>query len=205
MLRWDSTPARGWSQQKGTKMDRTKYVPEQDSTEGQTKLARELGTVVLVVGEGDCKCGCGDKTARPTSNFRPGHDAKLRGKLGRAHAAGVNVTTIHGDEQQTRAPLEVAADFGTEWVEQLQRAADKRTAKLERAAAKAEQDDAPPATDSAATTLVGQTARFKVGRWPHAGEIVTAAIDGTLDIEYTDGKGEKHTVTKNAADVEVVS
>lgn len=41
-----------------------------------------------------CKCGCREKVV---SEFRQGHDARLKGRLQRAHVAGVEVAIIEGE------------------------------------------------------------------------------------------------------------
>ena len=56
------------------------------------------GAVAIAPGRGQCECGCGAATK---SRFAPGHDARLRGVLQRAYAAG--------DEE---AGLELAARGG---------------------------------------------------------------------------------------------
>jgi len=54
-----------------------------------------------------CMCGCGERVAKKTSQFKPGHDARLRGrllKLRRADAARGN-----NDSKKTEAERE--ADY----------------------------------------------------------------------------------------------
>jgi hypothetical protein len=47
--------------------------------------------VVLKVEDGRCGCGCGAEVAR---TFKQGHDARLKGILGRAHKGGQQVTIV---------------------------------------------------------------------------------------------------------------
>jgi hypothetical protein len=57
---------------------------------------------------GTCLCGCGEQTA-PKRRYRQGHDARLRGLLGRAHTAGAPVL-VNGKRRTARALL-VAGGF----------------------------------------------------------------------------------------------
>lgn len=59
--------------------------------------------LVLTVREGQCLCGCGADVAKGR-RFRQGHDARLRGMLGRAHTAGVPVT-VNGKRHTAASQL----------------------------------------------------------------------------------------------------
>lgn len=69
-------------------MSDTKYNPASDSTPAMAKASERDGRVHLDW-SGDpapCLCGCKGKA---TGRFQPGHDARLKGKLLRAHLADV--------------------------------------------------------------------------------------------------------------------
>jgi hypothetical protein len=59
--------------------------------------------LVLTVREGQCACGCGADVAKGRK-YRQGHDARLRGMLGRAFLAGVPVT-LNGKRGTAAAQL----------------------------------------------------------------------------------------------------
>lgn len=107
------------------------YDPGSDSTPNLNKQARELGVVMLDWSGARCLCGCrGEATGR----FQPGHDAKMKGKLMRAHIAGVKVRVIDGDKGVTAPAVNVAAILSTakyDWkkaIEEGAEAAKKRAA-----------------------------------------------------------------------------
>lgn len=57
----------------------------------RTRKAKD--EIELVVAEGTCGDGCGQEVAKGRS-FKQGHDAKLKGILGRAHKAGQSVAIV---------------------------------------------------------------------------------------------------------------
>jgi hypothetical protein len=65
--------------------------------------------IEIVVKSGTCGCGCGEPVAKGRS-FRQGHDAGLKGVLGRAHkdATPVRIVT-NGDRRTTTANAQLAA------------------------------------------------------------------------------------------------
>jgi hypothetical protein len=59
-----------------------------------------------------CLCGCGGFPAREGARFIPGHDAKLKSMLIKAHLEGVEKITIkNGDESRDVTPLEMATEL----------------------------------------------------------------------------------------------
>lgn len=78
---------------------------EQDSSEGYV----QEGMLVLYWGGDDdprCKCGCLD--SRASGDFRQGHDARLKGKLNRAHARDQKLLIIENGASSTTTPMEYA-------------------------------------------------------------------------------------------------
>lgn len=70
------------------------YDPKDDSSSGAAaKFGVPADQLVLVSSETTCQCGCGD-SRDPKRSFRPGHDARLKGSLGRALATNTKVTFI---------------------------------------------------------------------------------------------------------------
>jgi hypothetical protein len=68
----------------------------------RTRKAKD--EIELVVADGTCGDGCGAEVAKGRS-FRQGHDAKLKGILGRAHKAGQSVA-ITSDGTRTSSSAE---------------------------------------------------------------------------------------------------
>jgi len=58
------------------------------------------GVLTITVPEGTCECGCGQEAKR---RFAQGHDARLRGILGRAYKAGVKVKVVQDGKTETFA------------------------------------------------------------------------------------------------------
>lgn len=58
-----------------------------------TRTRKATSEIELVVAEGTCGDGCGEPVTKGRS-FRQGHDAKLKGILGRAHKAGQHVAIV---------------------------------------------------------------------------------------------------------------
>src|SRR3954465_1401266 len=86
------------------------YNPGSDSTPNLSKKAQEAGVVMLDWTGERCLCGCrGEATGR----FQPGHDAKMKGKLMRAHIAGVQIRVIDGEKSVTAPAVNVAGILST--------------------------------------------------------------------------------------------
>jgi len=72
----------------------------------------DLSPVTVTVTRTPCACGCGEMPQRPTARFVPGHDAKLKSMLIKAHLDGVQVIQLT-DKAGTRdlSPLELATEL----------------------------------------------------------------------------------------------
>lgn len=107
-----------------------KWKPEHESTPGLAHL--DPSKVVLYVarteaGRDGCPCGCGEFPEGEKAIFRMGHDARLRGKLIRAHLMDVNVVQFIDDHEHEFSALEMAAEY--DWQEYLRSAELKREGK----------------------------------------------------------------------------
>lgn len=80
-----------------------RWDPRSDSSPGH----EVPGMLVLAWENGKCGCGCG-ADVRPGSTFRQGHDARLKGKLQRAHRAGIEVRVITPEGTTNSSAAEVA-------------------------------------------------------------------------------------------------
>ena len=98
------------------------YDPRPDSSP-ETEHLRRLYPTALVIVQAGCNCGCGGPVGRK-SKFQPGHDAKLKGKLQRAHAAEAQVLLVGEDGSMLPVtPLSVAGYYGPNWVSIVERGA----------------------------------------------------------------------------------
>lgn len=79
--------------------------------------------LVLVGGAGLCNCGCGEATVGAKALFRPGHDQRLKGRLVRAHRAGVGVVAVHDGKVTRMSAADLAGRLS--W-EKVLEAADRR-------------------------------------------------------------------------------
>lgn len=68
-----------------------------------------MSALKIIANPGQCGCGCKEAVKGKTARFRPGHDARLRGELLRAHAAGRPVALTTGGETATIQAAEYAA------------------------------------------------------------------------------------------------
>lgn len=105
------------------------------------KSAAEDGNPVVGVSEGEvrllrdsdaqCLCGCGGETTSETADFLPGHDAKYKGILSRAHLRGDIVVWVDSDGSATTPAT--ARDLADErgWSKYLDQA-EKQAEKLRR-------------------------------------------------------------------------
>jgi hypothetical protein len=164
------------------------WKPKDDSSEGYATL--DPDAVVLNVGirQGSpgCPCGCGDFPMSDTATFAMGHDARLRGKLIRAHLMGVpiryHIGGILGD------PIEASALADQYyWTSYLDSAVLKRDGRNREILRRA----------------MGKPTLVRVGRWPLTGQV--AAIydegNGTHLVEYVNQAGDVRKI-KVAADRE---
>lgn len=102
----------------------TRYDPGVDSTPDLAKKAGSVGKLMLDISDSACLCGC--RTPTP-GRFRPGHDARLKGKLARAAIARVKLVVINdGREREMTARAfakEVSSD-AYDWTVALDRAVE---------------------------------------------------------------------------------
>lgn len=102
-----------------------KYDPGVDSTPALAKKAAEAGRVMLDVSDSACLCGC--RTPTP-GRFRPGHDARLKGKLARAAIARIGVTILNDGKERQMTARAFAKEVSTDsydWTEALDRAVER--------------------------------------------------------------------------------
>jgi hypothetical protein len=165
------------------------YDPRTESTEGHEVEGR---LVVVVPTSDSCRCGCLAEVAGKKSLFRMGHDARLRGRLMRAHLAGVRVTYKGFNVSEDLTAMEFAGQFDSpnySWTGALETAQAKHDAA------------ASPGVDAANRELVkkatgpqvGDNKLVKVGRWEYTGQVAAIFDDGdveTLLVEYVTRNGE---------------
>lgn len=116
-------------------------TPMMDSSPGSEDYRDTIGAnaidetaVVLIWSDGDsmfCKCGClTPRTPGSKSEFKQGHDARLKGILQRAHVRGSEVTIVNGAMMSSDA-MTVASSRG--WERFLEKAANTAEAKARKA------------------------------------------------------------------------
>jgi hypothetical protein len=164
------------------------YDPADDSSKGYGGIQRHTKAVVLrQVGEDGCPCGCGvafgasyhTKTGSEltmSGRFCIGHDARLRGKLIRAHLTGTSVVVIRDDEAaEPTSALEVAKQY--EWEPYLKNAELRREG----------------ANRNLLQSAMNSKRLVKVGRWEYTGQVV-AIFDtpdgGEYEVQYVTKQGE---------------
>lgn len=160
-----------------------RYNPAQDSSPGYDEP--EATVVTLAMKPGDCHCGCGEAPASPKSSFRMGHDARLKGKLIRAHLTDTPVVLVVGGHEYAPTPaIKRADEYG--WVGQLE-AAERRRADANR---------------KVIGTAMHSKRLVKVGRWQYdAIAVFRNAQDKELfDVTYVSRLGETKTVKGLKAD-----
>lgn len=160
-------------------------------------------TLILVQDDrngGDfCLCGCEQPTVGKDSLFRMGHDARLRGKLIRAHLMGIEVARVHGGAIISGDALTYAKSLGESFSVALTDAwtkeADRIATSLEKANRKV--------LDRATAGPVGDKVLVKVGRWEYTGQVAAVYDDGdTLEVEYVTKQGEVKTIRKPKSEVQ---
>lgn len=150
-----------------------KYDPRKESSPGK----KAKGKLILRVKEGQCACGCGEAPSGSKSVFRMGHDARLRGKLIRAHLTGTPVVLV--DEAQP-SPVSTAMEMAERhgWRQYLIDAETRREGKNRQVLNKA----------------LGSKRLIKVGRWEYTGQVVAIyEIQGNgeeYDVEYVTKMGD---------------
>lgn len=161
------------------------YNPADDSSERYH--GQDLANVILDIaarpdGTLGCPCGCNDVPAGPQSIFRMGHDAKLRGKLIRAHLMGAQIVEIRdGVPAPPKAPMDIARQHG--WESVLTDADARREA----------------TNRSLATRALRSKRLIKVGRWEYTGQVIAIrrSTQGAMlwDVQYVDKLGITHKLT----------
>ncbi len=151
---------------------------------------------ILVLGEGLCPCGCGESPKGGKAVFAMGHDARYRGKLMRAHVAGIPVSTVapDGKKPTEHDPRKLAAEHNWEhYLDAAKAREELRLAeKLDRANKKLVDD----------ALQVGDKRLIKIGRWEHTGQVVAIFDHGeSIEFQYVTKSGEKkrHRMPKEKA------
>lgn len=171
----------------------TDYDPAADSSPGTAELRPAYGGLLLRQSETECECGCGTPRSSK-ARFRPGHDAKLKGKLQRALAADVDIHLVgpDGSVQHTN-PTAVASHYGWSAI------VDKGAERIRRRSA------TPVAAEKRLAKLVedgrDDATLLKFGRWDKTGramamwrletgevEIQYVTTDGTIEVFVPDKK-----------------
>lgn len=155
-----------------------KWKPVDDSTPGY-RTVDPTRVVLAQVYEGarvGCPCGCKGYPLGDKAKFAMGHDARLRGKLIRAHLMGVEVVFVVNDvEVSPTSAVDVASLYG--WKEYLDSAVLRREGKNREVLARA----------------LGSERLLQVGRWQTTGQVVAVYRDekntDMYNIEYVDGAG----------------
>jgi len=199
------------------KFNPAKYDPATDSSPGTAKY-RTGGAPATVILDwtslthapaqpGDaptvtkvCPCGCRELLGSK-SKFRMGHDARLKGKLTRAHVTGTDITIVKGNDMSVTTAVALASQFTSpamDWVRAL-RDAEKRHKDIQDAKiARANKQ----VVATAKGPQVGTRKLVKVGRWNYTGQIVAVYEDKGLAVfEYVTTKGETKTVERPLDDV----
>lgn len=104
----------------------TTYDPAVDSTPGLQHKARDSGRLWLDISDSACLCGCKDPTP---GRFRPGHDARLKGKLLRAHLAKAPLTVVKDGKETQKTARAYAKEVSSErhdWTVALDRAVERQ-------------------------------------------------------------------------------
>lgn len=176
------------------------YRPKDDSTPGVLPKGTDPKTTLILehTDPANCPCGCNQPPRSKGRTFGMGHDARLRGKLIRAHLSGTPVcyATLapNGKDyvaKTTQDALFVAQGFG--WKDYLLDAEHKQGPSIAAKLAKANGEVLAAATGP----QIGDRKVVKVGRWSYTGQLMAVYANGDADefeVEYVDKKGGKHRV-----------
>lgn len=181
------------------KVNYSKYDPRVDSSvgaeaywavEGEEAPEDNPGfypseSVILLRDAGQCPCGCRETPKGGDRIFCMGHDARYRGKLIRAHVAGIEVVEAGNGGLTSGAAMTFAAQFG--WESYLEaageREAGRRAAKIERANKEV--------LARAVGPRIGDRHLVKVGRWGYTGQVVAVWEDqGQVELEFVTKAGD---------------
>lgn len=156
----------------------SKWKPVDDSTPGFRTV--DPRRVVLAQVTNDqrvgCPCGCQGYPLGTKAIFSMGHDARLRGKLIRAHLMGVEIVyVVDGTQVPAQTAMKVAEQF--DWGPYLESAVLRREGKNREVLQRA----------------MGSERCLKVGRWDTTGQVVAVYRDerntDMYEIEYVDPAG----------------
>lgn len=165
------------------------WTPRSDSSDGVDYQAigrnPETDLVLLRPSDKSCNCGCQQLPASKGRRFAMGHDARLRGKLIRAHLTGTPITVVTGGAPEEGTAMQIADRLG--WSKYLKDAERKQgptiRAKLEGANRRV--------LAAAVGPQVGDRRVVKVGRWDYTGQILAIYDDGgRFEVEYVTAKGD---------------
>jgi hypothetical protein len=165
------------------RFNRQRWTPVKDSSPGyRTDDPRRV--ILVRKYEGDragCPCGCGEMPKGTKAVFAMGHDARLRGKLIRAHLTDTGITyVITGDVPEAgqrfdTTAAQLAAEYG--WASYLEAAELRREGKNREVLQRA----------------LGSNRLVQVGRWEYTGQVVAVygtGDEGELEIEYVTKSGD---------------
>lgn len=159
----------------------SKYDPRKESSDG-FKTYNEGVTLKVALredGSEGCPCGCGEIPEGKKSLFMMGHDARLRGKLIRAHLTDTDITFVYppksGRDDETATAMKVAKRF--KWESYLEAAELRREGKNREVLGRA----------------VGSKRLVKVGRWQYTGQVLAVyetPQGNDYEVEYVTKQGE---------------
>ena len=188
-----------------------KYDPREDSSPGTEQFRQGGGSPLTVVldwtplldRDRACPCGCREALAA-NSRFRMGHDARLRGKLVRAHVTGTDVTIVKGRDVSTSSAMAIADQFSSpslDWKQSL------KEAEVRYSGSRAAIDAANARLlEEAKGPHVGDRKLVKVGRWSYTGEVIAIYADkDTAVFKYTTKSGEVKEVERPLEDVKAMA
>lgn len=175
------------------------YWSDPDAPEGSEEAAGFYPwcTLILVADKpGDCPCGCRQAPVGKNRVFRMGHDARLRGKLIRAHVAGFEVAQVGPGLLISGPAMTVAHNLG--WDHYLEEAARRE---IDRKANRVSRANRQVLDNAVNGPRVGDSKLIRVGRWDYTGNVVAVWDDGdTIDYEYVTKSGAiKHHTEKKGA------
>lgn len=167
-----------------------RWKPTDESSPGCITL--DPHSVVLRVnirdedGRMGCPCGCGEFPLGTKAIFCMGHDARLRGKLIRAHLMGVRVRYYAGGVLGDPTDAEVLASQYA-WKAYLDEAVMRREGRNREVLKRA----------------LGSERLVKVGRWEFTGQVVAVYRMNDEDryrVEYVNKAGDIKTTSVAASD-----
>ena len=169
------------------------YRPRDDSTPGVLPKGVDAKRTVILARSApeNCPCGCDQPPKSKGRTFGMGHDARLRGKLIRAHLSDTKVVFAEPDGKDWVAAWEGTALMEAkrhDWDGYLREAQEKQGPSIAARLAKANGDLLAKATGP----QVGDRRVVKVGRWSYTGQLMAVFDDGddaSFDVEYVDKKG----------------